>query len=59
MAMSDGNIVAADKNKLRPQKLLDELISEDNEIITLIIGEDAIEKEKEDILKYLEEKQKT
>lgn len=57
MAMSDGNIVAADKNKIKAtKKLLDELISEDNEIITLIIGEDVTEKEKEDILKYLEEK---
>nr|WP_239584321.1 DAK2 domain-containing protein [Aquibacillus albus] len=56
MGLADGHIKATDKDKLQVcRQLLNEMIDEDDEIITILQGEDASDEEIEEIEKYLEE----
>nr|WP_216367638.1 DAK2 domain-containing protein [Geobacillus sp. DSP4a] len=55
MGLFDDRIVVADKDKLAVTKrLLDALIDEESEIVTILYGEDATEVEVETIVAYLE-----
>lgn len=56
MGLADGEIKASDPDKLNTtKKLLSDLIDEDDEILTIIQGEDATDKEVEDITAYVED----
>ncbi|WP_182199118.1 DAK2 domain-containing protein [Paraliobacillus salinarum] len=56
MGLADGKIKATDEDKLSVIKqLLNELISEDDEIITILQGEDATESEVQAIQEFLEQ----
>ncbi|MGG3893425.1 DAK2 domain-containing protein [Geobacillus stearothermophilus] len=55
MGLFDDRIVVADKDKLVVTKrLLDALIDEESEIVTILYGEDATEVEVETVVAYLE-----
>lgn len=55
MGLFDDRIVVADKDKLAVTKrLLDALIDEESEIVTILYGEDATEVEVETVVAYLE-----
>ncbi len=55
MGLFDDRIVVADKDKLAVTKrLLDVLIDEESEIVTILYGEDATEVEVETVVAYLE-----
>ncbi|SFD81595.1 hypothetical protein SAMN05216238_104206 [Lentibacillus persicus] len=57
MGLADGEIKASNKEQLETVKsLLDELISEDDEILTILEGEDASSKDAELITKYVEDR---
>ncbi|MCH1623823.1 DAK2 domain-containing protein [Ferdinandcohnia quinoae] len=57
MGLADGKIVITDKDKLHAAKeLLTNLIAEDDEIITVIYGEDASKNEVDSLVAFLEEK---
>ncbi|HET7579605.1 MAG TPA: DAK2 domain-containing protein [Bacillales bacterium] len=56
IAIADGEIVATDEQELDVTKsLLEKMVSEDDEIVTIIYGEDANEDETEELTAYLEE----
>jgi DAK2 domain fusion protein YloV len=56
MGLADNKIIVAEKDKLSVTKqLLDALIDEESEIVTMIHGEDATEEEVEAIVSYIEE----
>jgi uncharacterized protein len=56
MGLADNKIVAAERDKLSVAKqLLNTLIDEDSEIVTMIYGEEATEEEVEAIVSYIEE----
>ncbi|WP_060787832.1 DAK2 domain-containing protein [Geobacillus zalihae] len=57
MGLWDDRIIAADKDKLTVTKrLLDALIDEESEIVTILYGEDATEIDVETVVAYLETK---
>ncbi|OPX03683.1 DAK2 domain-containing protein [Geobacillus sp. LEMMY01] len=57
MGLLDDRIIAADKDKLAVTKrLLDALIDEESEIVTILYGEDATEIDVETVVAYLETK---
>ncbi|KAF0995704.1 DAK2 domain-containing protein [Geobacillus sp. TFV-3] len=57
MGLWDDRIIAADKDKLAVTKrLLDALIDEQSEIVTILYGEDATEIDVETVVAYLETK---
>ncbi|QPA32014.1 DAK2 domain-containing protein [Thermaerobacillus caldiproteolyticus] len=56
MGISDGKIVVSEKDKLSVTKqLINALIDEDSEIVTILYGEEATEEEVEAIVTYVEE----
>lgn len=56
MGLADHKIVVAEKDKLSVTKqLLNTLIDEDTEIVTMIYGEEATEEEVEAVVSYIEE----
>jgi uncharacterized protein len=56
MGLADNKIIVAEKDKLSVTKqLLDALIDEESEIVTMIYGEEATEEEVEAIVSYIEE----
>nr|WP_156647199.1 DAK2 domain-containing protein [Lentibacillus sp. JNUCC-1] len=56
MGILDGNIKATDQDKLETVKqLLSEMITDDDEILTIIQGEDTTEKEMDELTAYVEE----
>lgn len=56
MGISDGKIVVSEKDKLSVTKqLINALIDEDSEIVTILYGEEATEEEVEAIITYVEE----
>jgi dihydroxyacetone kinase-like predicted kinase len=56
MGLADNKIIIAEKDKLSVTKqLLDALIDEESEIVTMIYGEEATEEEVEAIVSYIEE----
>ncbi len=56
MGISNGKIVITDNDQLSAsKKLLTEMISEEDEILTIIQGEDASDQETELLLKFVEE----
>ncbi|WP_077622059.1 DAK2 domain-containing protein [Sediminibacillus massiliensis] len=56
MGLADGAIIATNKDKVETAKrLLDGMISEEDEIITILQGEDASDQEMEALEAYLEE----
>lgn len=56
MGLADNKIIVAEKDKLSVTKqLLDALIDEESEIVTMIHGEDTTEEEVEAIVSYIEE----
>jgi DAK2 domain fusion protein YloV len=56
MGLADNKIIVAEKDKLSVTKqLLDALIDEESEIVTMIHGEDATEEEVKAIVSYIEE----
>jgi uncharacterized protein len=56
MGLADNKIVASERDKLSVTKqLLNTLIDEDSEIVTMIYGEEATEEEVEAIVSYIEE----
>lgn len=57
MGLADGKIVVTNKDKLHASKeLLTQLITEDDEIITVIYGEDSNEDEVASLIAFLEDK---
>ncbi|MFC0296327.1 DAK2 domain-containing protein [Geobacillus jurassicus] len=55
MGLLDDRIIVADKDKIAVTKqLLDALIDEESEIVTILYGEDATEAEVETVVAYLE-----
>lgn len=56
MGIADGKIVVSEKDRLEVAKsLLSTMITEDDEIVTVIYGEDAEQEEAENLVAYLEE----
>lgn len=56
MGISNGKIVITDREQLAAsKKLLTEMISEDDEIVTIIQGEEATEEDTEQLLQFVEE----
>lgn len=56
MGISNGKIVITDREQLAAsKKLLTEMISDDDEIVTIIQGEDASDEETDQLLQYVEE----
>lgn len=56
MGIADGKIKATDRNKLETVKLLlDEMITEDDEILTILQGEDASDATTNVIVKYVKD----
>ncbi|WP_199426017.1 DAK2 domain-containing protein [Thermaerobacillus caldiproteolyticus] len=56
MGISDGKIVVSEKDKLSVTKqLINALIDEDSEIVTILYGEEATKEEVEAIVTYVEE----
>ncbi|KIL73529.1 DAK2 domain-containing protein [Bacillus badius] len=56
MGIADGKILLTDKNKVAAAKqLLQEMIDEEAEIVTIIYGEDASDKEVEEVARFIEE----
>ncbi len=57
MGLAEGKILNKSKNKLEATKeLLDSMIDEDSEILTIIYGEDVTESEVNELVEYCEEK---
>ncbi len=57
MGIADGKIKVKNKDKLQAAKqLLDEMMTDDSEILTILYGEDATEEEVEELVAYCEEK---
>ncbi|MCA0174348.1 DAK2 domain-containing protein [Bacillus sp. RAR_GA_16] len=56
MGIADGKIVVSEKDRLEVAKsLLSTMITEDDEIVTVIYGEDAEQEEAENLVAYIEE----
>lgn len=56
MALAEGKIVLSTPNKMdAAQKVVSHLVDEDTEIITVLYGEDASEKEAEELSQFIEE----
>ncbi|MGA9289531.1 MAG: DAK2 domain-containing protein [Anaerobacillus sp.] len=56
MGISDGKIVVSEPSRLEvAQALLKSMITEDDEIVTIIYGEDAEKEEAENLVSYVEE----
>ncbi|MCM3441137.1 DAK2 domain-containing protein [Metabacillus halosaccharovorans] len=56
MGISNGKIVITDRDQLAAsKKLLTEMISEDDEIVTIIQGEEATKEDTEQLLQFVEE----
>ncbi|EIJ81539.1 Dak phosphatase [Bacillus methanolicus PB1] len=57
MGISDGKIVVKNKDKVKSaQELLDHMLDEDTEILTILKGEDAKEEEVSKLVEYIESK---
>ncbi|OOE11972.1 DAK2 domain-containing protein [Fictibacillus arsenicus] len=57
MGISEGKIISSKKNKLEVTKeLLEKMMDEDSEIVTLIYGEDSSEDEAQELADFIEEK---
>ncbi|WP_370221622.1 DAK2 domain-containing protein [Cytobacillus sp.] len=57
MGIADGKIVVKNKDRVQAAKdLLDGMIDEDSEILTVLKGEDAAEEEMEALISYIEDK---
>ncbi|MBU8768533.1 DAK2 domain-containing protein [Cytobacillus oceanisediminis] len=57
MGISDGKIVVKNKDRVQAAKdLLDGMIDEDSEILTVLKGEDAAEEEVDSLISYIEDK---
>ncbi|WP_026585583.1 DAK2 domain-containing protein [Bacillus sp. J33] len=57
MGIADGKIVVKNKDRVQAAKgLLDQMIDEDSEILTILKGEDAAEEEVDALISYIEEK---
>ncbi len=57
MGIADGKIVVKNKDRVQAAKgLLDQMIDEDSEILTILKGEDAAEEEVDVLISYIEEK---
>ncbi|WP_164669048.1 DAK2 domain-containing protein [Virgibacillus doumboii] len=57
MGIADGKITSSNQDKLETVKsLLNEMITEDDEILTILQGEDATDEEVEELVKYIEDK---
>ncbi|CAM3415471.1 DAK2 domain-containing protein [Aeromicrobium ponti] len=57
MGIADGKIVVKNKDRVQSAKdLLDQMIDEDSEILTILKGEDAAEEEVDALISYVEEK---
>jgi DAK2 domain fusion protein YloV len=56
MGIAEGKIVVKDKDKLKAaQGLLDKMLNEDSEILTIIFGEDVSQEEANTLAQYVEE----
>ena len=56
MALVEKDIVACKANKLDAVKVcLDQLVDEDSELITLLVGEDVVDEEVEEVESYIED----
>jgi len=56
MGISDGKIVATDPNRQETVKLLlEQMITDDDEILTILVGEDATAEETDDIIAFVEQ----
>ena len=56
MGIADGKIIVSEKERLEVAKsLLSSMITEDDEIVTIIYGEDTDQEEAESIVAYIEE----
>ncbi|MFP3488543.1 hypothetical protein R0K20_13115, partial [Staphylococcus sp. SIMBA_130] len=56
MGIADGKIVVSEQERLEVAKaLLSSMITEDDEIVTIIYGEDAEQEEAETLVAYIEE----
>lgn len=56
MGIADGKITSSNQDKLETVKsLLNEMITEDDEILTILQGEDATDEEVEELVKYIED----
>jgi DAK2 domain fusion protein YloV len=56
MGIADGKIVVSEKDKLAvTKKLVDELLDEEAEIVTILYGEEATEEEVETVVAYIED----
>ncbi|MBR7795281.1 MAG: DAK2 domain-containing protein [Bacillota bacterium] len=56
MGIADGKIIATDSDKMETVKLLlNEMISKDDEILTILQGEDVEDEEVNRLIKYIEE----
>lgn len=57
MGLADGKIVVKDRDKVEAAKnLLDEMLDEDTEILTILKGEDASDEDVDSIIEYIEGK---
>lgn len=57
MGIADGKIVVKNKDRVQAAKgLLDQMIDENSEILTILKGEDAAEEEVDALISYIEEK---
>lgn len=57
MGISEGKIVVKDKDKVRSAiNLLEKMVDDDTEILTILKGEDATDSDVSDIVSYVEEK---
>jgi uncharacterized protein len=57
MGIAEGKIVTTDKHKVAVAKnLLDVMIDEDDEILTVLVGQETSEEEVSHLVKYIEEK---
>jgi DAK2 domain fusion protein YloV len=56
MGIADGKIVVSDKQKLRVAKaLIEQMLDDESEIVTILYGEDASEEEVDEIARHIEE----
>ncbi|MDQ0361927.1 DAK2 domain-containing protein [Breznakia pachnodae] len=57
MGLKEKDIICSVKDKMEAtKKLVDSMVNEDSEIVTLIAGEDTTQEELDDITKYIEDK---
>ena len=56
MCIVDGKIVSTNAEKVGAKQLLEALIDEDSEIVTILQGEDATDEEVAELVEFVEEK---